>query len=172
MGHVFPVKDLKRMAASLGRQKFETQLGPFVLLERPPSEQAQQQAMKLGAKRTFVVKRPAAASSKDEIELLLELEDLLVTTLPPIEGAAVLVVGRAPDADMVVDDPSVSKHHAKLTWNGQHTLVEDLKSSNGTWVNGDRLHVALALKDLDTIRFGEAQFCYVITSTLFTRLSQ
>ncbi len=104
------------------------------------------------------------------MDLLLQLEELSVATLPPLSPGAALVVGRSPDADVVVDDPSVSKHHAKLSWDGARTLVEDLKSSNGTFVNGDQLHVALALNDLDTIRFGEAQFCYVITATLFSRL--
>jgi pSer/pThr/pTyr-binding forkhead associated (FHA) protein len=165
---VIPVKDLKRMKAALGKEGFEKQLGPFVLLERPPNTQTQQKAMKLGAKRTMLMKKP----STDPVDMLLELDDLLVATLPPLDsGEMELVVGRSPDADVVIDDPSVSKHHAKLIWDGTRTLVEDLKSSNGTWVNNDRLHVGLALNDLDTIRFGEAQFCYVITQTLFTRLT-
>jgi pSer/pThr/pTyr-binding forkhead associated (FHA) protein len=155
------------MAAKLSGEAFVKQMGPFMLLERPPDEFTQQQAMKLGAKRTMLVKKP----TKDPIEMLLELDDLMVMTLPPFVGPAELLVGRSPDSDVVIDDASVSKHHAKLIWDGQRTLVEDLKSSNGTWVNGDRLHVGLGLNDLDTIRFGEAQFCYVVTRTFFPRLA-
>lgn len=169
---MLPVKDLKGMAAKLGKVPFEQQLGPFVLLERPPNALTQQKAMKLGARRTMVMKAPGTSLGTDPTDMLLELDDLMVATLPPLDSTEVeLIVGRSPDADVVIDDPSVSKHHAKLIWDGKRTLVEDLKSSNGTWVNNDRLHVGLALHDLDTIRFGEAQFCYVITQTLFTRLT-
>ncbi len=51
------------------------------------------------------------------------------------EGGAV-VVGRAPDADVVVDDARISRHHARLCRAGDEVLVEDLGSRNGTTVGG------------------------------------
>lgn len=54
-------------------------------------------------------------------------------------GAAVVVIGRAADCDVRVDEPTVSSRHARLRWDGRHVLVEDLESQNGTWVAGQRI---------------------------------
>lgn len=165
------VRELHRIAASLDAQKLEQQLGPFVLLERPPDAQTQQKALQLGAQRTVAVKRPPTAN--DVISLLLQIDDLMVATLPPLDAESRIVVGRLPDCDLVVDDPSVSKHHANLTWDAAHrrVMVEDLGSSNGTWLNDERLHVVMAVRDGDTLAFGDAQFCFLSTATLYSRLT-
>jgi len=50
-----------------------------------------------------------------------------------------LVIGRSPDADIMVMNSSVSRQHAKLAWEGSHLIVTDLNSSFGTWVDNVRL---------------------------------
>ena len=50
-------------------------------------------------------------------------------------------------------------------------MLEDLKSSNGTRLNGDELHMKMAVRDGDTISFGDTQFCYLMTNTLHARLT-
>jgi hypothetical protein len=56
-----------------------------------------------------------------------------------------LVLGRGGDCDLVFDDPQISRHHARLTWEAGNWFVEDLGSTNGTKVNGmavaDRKHL-------------------------------
>jgi len=55
-------------------------------------------------------------------------------------GPRPLIVGRARDCDVIVDHPSVSRHHCRLsatTQGGQ--VVEDLGSTNGTWIAGSRV---------------------------------
>jgi hypothetical protein len=47
-----------------------------------------------------------------------------------------LIVGRGSDCDLVFDDPKISRHHARLSWQAEHWFVEDLGSTNGTLVNG------------------------------------
>jgi hypothetical protein len=165
---VLSVKELHRIAGSMRREEFERQLGPFVLVQRPVDQQKQLKALQLGAKRTVAIKRGAAA---DDVSLLFEFDDLMVATLPPVDSGAPLNVGRLPDCDLVIDDPSVSKHHARIEWDGHDALLEDLKSSNGTRLNGDRLNMQMVVRDGDTIEFGEAQFCYLSTNTLHSRLT-
>jgi hypothetical protein len=71
-------------------------------------------------------------------------------------------IGRAPDNDIVVDDPTVSNAHAELRDEGGRWVVSDLGSTNGTYVNysganGERRVAVNALKDGSTVRFGEVR---------------
>lgn len=164
------VLELHRIAASMTCADFEQQLGPFVLVQRLPDELTQQKALALGAQRTVALSR---SEPRDSLSLLFELDDLLVATLPPLEGNEALTVGRLPDCELVVDDPSVSKHHARLTWSeatGQAT-VTDLSSSNGTLVNGRPAQGPVPMNDGDEVAFGEARFCFLRTRTLHQRLT-
>lgn len=72
----------------------------------------------------------------------------------PLE-AAVLVVGRDDDADIRIDEPLVSRAHARLERRGAGYVVQDLGSTNLTRVNGDVV-AERALCDGDELRFGRA----------------
>lgn len=167
---VLSVHDLQRIAGSMTAEDFEKQLGPFVLVQRPPDLMTQQRALQLGARRTIALNRNA---TRDDVSLLFELDDLSITTLPPLESHENLSVGRLPDCDVVIDDPSVSKHHATLTWDEalRQGQVTDLQSSNGTHVNGVDVKSPKPLSDGDEVRFGEARFLFLRTRTLHARLS-
>jgi pSer/pThr/pTyr-binding forkhead associated (FHA) protein len=71
-----------------------------------------------------------------------------------------IFVGRTLNNDFVVEHPSVSKRHAQITAvNGNH-VVTDLGSSNGTFINGQRITAATKLEDGCEIRFGRARYVY------------
>lgn len=72
-----------------------------------------------------------------------------------ISGARV-TIGRGLDNDIVVEDASVSRHHAELTREGNRLEVRDLGSRNGTWLNAARITVA-GLNPGDEIAFGAVQ---------------
>ena len=68
-------------------------------------------------------------------------------------GKRSVLIGRSPDTEVQIDDPSVSACHAQLVYcAGVYTLT-DLKSTNGTKVNGQYIKTHL-LRDSDRIRFG------------------
>jgi pSer/pThr/pTyr-binding forkhead associated (FHA) protein len=50
-----------------------------------------------------------------------------------------LVLGRSREADLVLDDPNVSRRHAELRREGEHWSIADLGSTNGVKVNGRRV---------------------------------
>jgi pSer/pThr/pTyr-binding forkhead associated (FHA) protein len=50
-----------------------------------------------------------------------------------------LVIGRHDNCDIVVGEPSVSRHHARLVFRDHKWIIHDLKSTNGTIVNGTRV---------------------------------
>jgi adenylate cyclase len=63
------------------------------------------------------------------------------------------VVGRAAVCDLAIDDPSISRRHARIRVHGDHCVITDLGGRNGTFVNGE--HVSEAqLADGDTIVLG------------------
>ena len=64
-----------------------------------------------------------------------------------------LVVGRDPESGLLLEDPRVSKRHARLSWSSAGWRLEDLGSKNGTLVNGASVSVA-PLAGGDWISFG------------------
>ncbi|MER7148649.1 MULTISPECIES: ABC transporter ATP-binding protein/permease [Streptomyces] len=69
-------------------------------------------------------------------ELVLELNGS-TWTLDPSRS---YTLGRDPQGDLVVDDARVSWRHATVSWNGRSWVVEDHGSTNGTYVQGQRIH--------------------------------
>ncbi len=80
-------------------------------------------------------------------------ETLLFRLLP----GAIKTVGRAPRADFVVDAPLVSRLHCRLTLQADGLLVEDLESTNGTFVNGTRVTKSV-MRSGDALRVGRMEF--------------
>ena len=58
------------------------------------------------------------------------------------------------DCDVVLSDPEVSRRHAFVGESADGFTIEDLGSTNGTFVNGERIDGARALRSGDEIRFG------------------
>ncbi|MBK8783714.1 MAG: FHA domain-containing protein [Anaerolineales bacterium] len=67
-------------------------------------------------------------------------------------------IGRDPGNDVVIPSPNVSRFHTQIEKVGQRYRVEDLRSSNGTYVNGERIDGSVWLKPNDSIRIGSYRF--------------
>ena len=67
-------------------------------------------------------------------------------------------IGRDTSNDVVLSSPNVSRFHAQVERVGQRYRVEDLRSSNGTFVNGERIDGTTWLKPNDAIRIGQYRF--------------
>ncbi len=71
-------------------------------------------------------------------------------------AARVIRIGRSTDNDIVIDDPRVSSHHARIIISRTQTLIEDLGSSNGTFVNtpDHKAKQPIPLTEGDVVSFG------------------
>ncbi len=74
-------------------------------------------------------------------------------------------IGREPECDLQVLDSEVSRRHAKVTVRDGRAVIDDLRSSNGTYVNGERILDAYTLVPGDRIQIGEATI--ELTSPVF-----
>jgi pSer/pThr/pTyr-binding forkhead associated (FHA) protein len=69
-------------------------------------------------------------------------------------------LGRAATADVLIEDSFASSAHARIFPRGQSMYIEDLGSTNGTYLNERQLQSAEQLRNDDTIRIGETEYRY------------
>lgn len=79
----------------------------------------------------------------------------------PIQIGDQLRIGREADNDLPLSDVRISRHHAILQRQGEVYQIADLGSSNGTWVNGQRIAGPVQLKAGDTILVGDTELRFV-----------
>ena len=75
-----------------------------------------------------------------------------------LNGGATL--GRSPGSDIRIDDPFASSAHARIFPRGQFMYIEDMGSTNGTFLNGRKLQTPQQLKVADRIRIGDTEYQY------------
>ena len=69
-----------------------------------------------------------------------------------------LSIGRSGDADVRIEDSFASSVHCRIYSRGASYYLEDLNSTNGTYLNGARLHGEAELSDLDEVKIGDTEF--------------
>jgi len=67
-------------------------------------------------------------------------------------------IGRSGEADVRIEDRFASQIHTRIYSRGGSYYVEDMKSTNGTYLNGDRLDGELQLAHQDVIEIGDTEF--------------
>ena len=80
----------------------------------------------------------------------------------PLTGTATRI-GRSPDNDIVLPDPSVSRHHAVVIDNGTTFVIVDMGSANGVCVLGQRIQTQAEVTEGDRIGIGDHEFTLEIT---------
>jgi putative peptide zinc metalloprotease protein len=68
-----------------------------------------------------------------------------------------MTLGRAPGSTVVLRDPAVSRHHARIRPAGARVVLEDAGSSYGTFVDGERIDGPVPLRDGSTIALGDTE---------------
>jgi hypothetical protein len=70
------------------------------------------------------------------------------------------LIGRGEMCDIILNEPLISRRHCHITWDGAYCTLEDLRSTNGTLVNNQRLTAPRVLKDGDCVRLGEVTLTF------------
>lgn len=111
---------------------------------------------------------PAVGLTADEsaaVQALPPTSALLLMQRGPSSGARFLLdaerttAGRSTSADIFLDDVTVSRKHAEFVRDGQHFVVRDIGSLNGTYVNRQRIDAA-ALRPGDEVQIGKYRMTF------------
>ncbi len=99
---------------------------------------------------------PAAQADLKATKLVVTAGDKVGTEIA-LAGRQ-LTIGRAGDSDLIVDDEYASTHHAKLVFINGDWLIQDLDSTNGTFLDGQKVSTPLPVAMNTQVRVGQTTF--------------
>ena len=124
--------------------------GPSSRRERRTAQQAQKQAQKQAAK----ARKPVRGTPSQVVVRDGPNAGQRVPLDSAVDGTP-LLIGRGPDAAIRLDDDYVSTRHARIGVSGDTWYVEDLGSTNGTYIGNQRLTQATAIQLGTQVRIGK-----------------
>lgn len=160
---VHPVKgngalDAKQVKANIKGAKYDAVKAPKQatkapqpdMTERAPTE-LKPDAVELQPEPARKAKQPRASrpvekASKADIGYLVDVE-----TGSRHEIRKTIMIGREPPSDLVFQIPTISKRHFQIRKDGEAFMIEDMRSTNGTYLNGLPVHEPVPLRDGDEI---------------------
>jgi serine phosphatase RsbU (regulator of sigma subunit) len=95
----------------------------------------------------------APAQAAPAVHRLVVLRDGVARRHVPLEGGS-LTIGRSAPADLRLDDAAVSRRHCRIERLDEQVVLSDLGSTNGTYLNGERLRAPARLDDGALVRVG------------------
>ena len=110
------------------------------------------------------VARPEPASSAAETvtRLLVRMDG--EAEIVHVINKKTTAIGRTDDNDIQIDTKYISRHHARVLIAAGSTVIEDLGSTNGVFVNECRISRRCALKEGDVVMIGKTQFRFALKS--------
>jgi pSer/pThr/pTyr-binding forkhead associated (FHA) protein len=112
------------------------------------------QAQRLAQKQAAKARKPARGTPSQVVVLDGPNAGQRVPLATALEGTP-LLIGRGPDAAIRLDDDYVSTRHARIGLSGDTWYVEDLGSTNGTYIGNQRLTQATAIQLGTQVRIGK-----------------
>lgn len=76
-----------------------------------------------------------------------------------------VTIGRDPASDLVLEDPTISAQHARLSYHHGHWWIEDMRSTNGTFLNQEPVEEPMVITAGDELRCGQLRLLVDPTRT-------
>jgi pSer/pThr/pTyr-binding forkhead associated (FHA) protein len=115
------------------------------------------------------------AGTAEPFRMAAEAPMLFAPPLAPVrvEPGCVLTLGRSPECSLQLPAAGASRRHASVGWRDGAVVLRDLGSTNGTYLNGERVLEEATLRSGDKIRIGglEILFCCVEAGTAVSAVS-
>src|SRR5688572_16416166 len=92
------------------------------------------------------------------VKLQLKFNAAVIKEFPIAKAET--TIGRKPDNDIVIDNPAVSGHHARIVRQGDEFFIEDLNSTNGTFLKGQKVLKA-GLKSRDEVAIAKHSIVFM-----------
>ncbi len=73
-----------------------------------------------------------------------------------------MIIGREEGLEIALQDPESSRRHSRVTWQGHQFIIEDLGSTNGTFVNGVQITTPHALNPGDSVGVGQTALVFQV----------
>ena len=162
------VLELTEQARSLSAEEFVRRYGPVALLARPPDVEFERAKLKLVEAQT-IASMANAPFLDDLLVMLRGFRTLEAFFFNPDEPSQTFALGRDARSFAVIDEPSVSKLHATLSFRDGVWHIHDEQSRNGTWVNADNVSEC-ELSNGDMVGLGDTALIFIHTSTLHSQL--
>lgn len=111
----------------------------------------------IGAAASIAANMANARANQAPAQPLAQLIDVVTREALEINAAHCIIGRERAAADVILRDPNVSRRHAELTFTGSDWSIEDLNSTNGTFVNNRRI-TRCPLRNGDLLTFGLSNF--------------
>ena len=111
----------------------------------------------IGAAASIVANMANARANQAPAQPLAQLIDVVTRETLEVNAAHCIIGRERAAADVILRDPNVSRRHAELTFTGSDWSIEDLNSTNGTFVNNRRI-TRCPLRNGDLLTFGLSNF--------------
>ena len=112
--------------------------------------------------RAVAPKQPEAPPPEPELPTRLFVRMDSETEVVHVINRKVTSIGRTDDNDVAIDTRYISRHHARILAGPNATVIEDLGSTNGIYVNDQRVKQRQALNDGDIVMVGKTRFRFAV----------
>ncbi|MGZ3601279.1 MAG: FHA domain-containing protein [Ktedonobacterales bacterium] len=142
----------------LGAQRYRFESLMSQPLAHIPSSSGDEAPLDATIEESDTRKMPGASNGSSvlpPLPIVLVGESGMVADKRWMVDTALVTIGREPDRDICLPDPSVSRLHAQIVRQRDGYFITDLRSSNGTFLNGRQLTAPALLSPHDVLRIGE-----------------
>jgi len=163
---------LRQLVAQTTPEAFKEVVGyPFLIGWRVrEGEVIPKEAFSRTAKRraTMLFKPQRIFEEMQEMQGIRKIIFALSSPTDPSTGGFLEhTIGSSADCSIILPDFAVSTHHARISYRKDNYVLVDLKSTNGTFVNGSRLpEDGRVLEDRDLVAFGRYEFIFAMPESL------